>query len=171
LISLRKAINTIFYVRHLSKKNKKTVAHTRFPQTNSNQNRAQSSSTKKGERAQAANRIDARVLSLRGSTEYARVIKQGRYTKTEFFAVRFITTGTPLLCMGVVVGKKFSPQAVRRNQAKRKVREFVRANKKKHTKGGDMLVFIQPAARVLKKKEFYQALKQTLEAAGIMQKI
>ncbi|MBI4790627.1 MAG: ribonuclease P protein component [Chloroflexi bacterium] len=99
-----------------------------------------------------------RSFSLRGGSEFQRVWDNGKSWSHPLLILRCYANGTEVSRFGFVVGKKVG-KAVKRNRAKRLMREAVRRRLKEIAKGWDV-VFI--ARREAEQAEF-QAIDQAVE--------
>ncbi len=79
-----------------------------------------------------------------------------------FFTVKSAPNDLEFSRFGVIVGSKIIKTAVRRNQLKRTVFNFIRANKLNEVYGKDALIIVQPAAAKAKKPEMEKELKNSL---------
>lgn len=77
---------------------------------------------------------------LKKGTDFARVKREGRRRQSVHFNLVYCSTAGPGTGFGIVVGHRFG-NAVKRNRAKRIVRELVRATKESFVEGKDCVVF------------------------------
>ncbi len=77
---------------------------------------------------------------LKKSADFARVKRVGRRRQSALFNLVYCSTSRPETGFGIVVGRRFG-NAVKRNRAKRLVRELVRATQQLFVQGKDCIVF------------------------------
>ncbi len=80
------------------------------------------------------------ALFLKKGVDFARVKREGRRRQSVHFNLVYCSTSRVDTRFGIVVGHRFG-NAVRRNRAKRIVRELVRATQKPIGQGRDCIVF------------------------------
>ncbi|KKR89236.1 MAG: Ribonuclease P protein component [Candidatus Wolfebacteria bacterium GW2011_GWA2_42_10] len=84
--------------------------------------------------------------------------------KSDFFAVKTRESNLPFSRYGVVVSRKVSGFAVRRNKIKRIIFNFIRLEKLQETSGRDVLIIVSPLASKLTKQKIETELKSLLTA-------
>ena len=77
---------------------------------------------------------------LTKSVDFARVKREGCRRQSAYFNLVYCSTPRPETCFGIVVGRRFG-NAVKRNRAKRIVRELIRGTQKLFVRGKDCIVF------------------------------
>ena len=108
-----------------------------------------------------------RTLFLRASRDIEHVKQHGRRTSTALFNLLVCRTDAGLSRVGIVVGKRFGI-AVRRNRAKRLVRELTRQVQNELIVGHSMLVFPKRDALGLPFEELKKAWLLTLRRQGML---
>lgn len=76
-------------------------------------------------------------------SDFKKVQKSGQFFSEGNIAVKMTPNNLPETRVGVMVGLKFSKKATERNQAKRKVRDFLQKRIKEMKKGMDVAVMIR----------------------------
>ena len=110
------------------------------------------------------NRVHSRpaVHFLKKGGDYGRVKKEGRRRQSLHFNLVYCSTKRLETRFGIVVGRRFG-NAVKRNRAKRLVRELVRTTNTPFTPGNDCVIF--PRRQILSSD--YLVLKEAwLEILG-----
>jgi ribonuclease P protein component len=79
--------------------------------------------------------------------DFSRVYEQGQYFRQGDVAIKFIRTKNSLLRIGFSVGKNYSKLAIRRNRARRILREAIRKRLPDMQSGSDIVVMLQAAPK------------------------
>ncbi|MBI4994003.1 ribonuclease P protein component [Candidatus Wolfebacteria bacterium] len=82
--------------------------------------------------------------------------------KSEFFIIKSSSNNLGFSRFGVIISKKVSKSAVRRNKIKRIIFNFIRLNKLHEIGGKDAAITVLPAAGQLEKTELETNLKRLL---------
>ncbi len=85
--------------------------------------------------------------------------------KSDFFIAKTVANGLNFSRIGVVISRKVSKFAVRRNKIKRIIFDFIRLSKYYEICGQDVLITVLPLAGRLKKKEIEKELREILNLA------
>lgn len=80
----------------------------------------------------------ARCERLRGSKDFARIFREGEKVRLQGLTVRWVPNNLPWSRVGTSVGRRFG-NAVRRNRAKRILKELYRTRKYLFPKGIDIV--------------------------------
>jgi len=79
--------------------------------------------------------------------------------KSDFFIIKRSDNNLAFSRFGVVISKKVSKSAVKRNKIKRIIFNFIRLEKLNKISGKDILIIISPKTAELKKEEIEKKLK------------
>ena len=79
--------------------------------------------------------------------------------KSDFFIIKRSDNNLAFSRFGVVISKKVSKSAVKRNKKKRIIFNFIRLEKLNKISGKDILIIISPKTAELKKEEIEKKLK------------
>lgn len=82
--------------------------------------------------------------------------------KSDFFIIRASDNNLAFSRFGVVISKKVSKSAVRRNKIKRAIFDFVRLAKLHEAANKDVLIIVSPKTAELKKEEIEKELTKLL---------
>lgn len=99
------------------------------------------------------------------------VHKFGKYSSAGNIGLKFIENNSKETRIGVVVGIKFSKRAVVRNTIKRKIREILRKNLDKISKGFDAVVSIRPektGQEKIESRKIERDLAEAFQRAGLI---
>lgn len=99
-------------------------------------------------------------VRLKAGRPFAQVLRKGQKGGTAYFRLRWLINRNHNHRLAVVVGRKFSNKAVRRNKIKRQVRAIL-ANELAKLKKLDLVVYVNSQAADLN----YSQLKQELDQA------
>ena len=75
------------------------------------------------------------TIALKNSNEFQRVLKKGEWFPGDLMSVYVLKNTSSLNYLGIAVGKKFSKSSVKRNRAKRLIKEAYRLNEELLRKG------------------------------------
>ncbi|MEK7658162.1 MAG: ribonuclease P protein component [Patescibacteria group bacterium] len=82
--------------------------------------------------------------------------------KSDFFIVKIAANGLNFSRFGVVISRKVSKSAVRRNKIKRTIFDFIRLNGYYKISGKDVLITVLPPTGKFKKSEIENELNRLL---------
>lgn len=82
--------------------------------------------------------------------------------KSDFFIIKTSGNNLPFSRFGVVISKKVSKSAVKRNKIKRIIFDFIRLKKLHEVSSKDVLIIISPKTAELKKEEIERELIRSL---------
>ena len=82
--------------------------------------------------------------------------------KSDFFIIKKSDNNLAFSRFGVVISKKVSKSAVKRNKIKRIIFDFIRLNKLYEITGNDVVINVLPPAAKLKKEEIEKELTKLL---------
>lgn len=82
--------------------------------------------------------------------------------KSDFFVIRESDNDLAFSRFGVVISKKVSKSAVKRNEIKRIIFDFIRLRKLNETGGRDVLITVLPPVSQLEKSEIEKELSRQL---------
>lgn len=85
-----------------------------------------------------------REIRLSKDTDFKRILKTGERLSSRFLGAVVMENGLPYQRLGIRVGSKFG-KSVRRNRAKRLIREAFRLNRYKLPEGIDIIFFATSA--------------------------
>jgi ribonuclease P protein component len=97
---------------------------------------------------------------LKKEKEFEAVFKGGRILKGSYVFLKYLANGTDKTKFGFVVSKKVSKLAVKRNKAKRRMREIVRLRKEEIKKGLSIIFIALP----LISNAEYSEIKKDIES-------
>ncbi len=108
-----------------------------------------------------------RAFSLRGGADFQRVWDSGKSWSHPLIVLRASPNGMETNRFGIVVGKKIG-KAVKRNRAKRLIREAVRHRLSKITKGWDVMLIARAEAEQAEFKDIDAAVEEVLRRARLV---
>lgn len=82
--------------------------------------------------------------------------------RSDYFFVKFKTNNLPFSRFGVVISRKVSKSAVKRNRIKRIIFDFIRLKEYYLKAGKDVLIIVSPQAGKLMKAEIEKELEDML---------
>lgn len=99
---------------------------------------------------------------VRSSSDYRRIMKQGRRYNLPHFHIRMLKNPQGTLRLGTAVGKK-AGNACARNRVKRQLREYFRLNRDKMPRNMDIVFIALPGAATLNTHELRLELDRFFE--------
>ncbi len=107
-----------------------------------------------------------KINRLRLKKDIEALMKQGQAVYFLFFLVKFKKNGLPESRYTVITSGKVHKRAVKRNLAKRRIREIIRLNQNKLAKGYDVAIIVSPKIiNKLGKVAVYQEIEKELISA------
>lgn len=98
---------------------------------------------------------------LKKKKDFERVFKQGKNIKSKLFFIKFLLTQNNYSRVGIVVSKKISKQAVKRNKIKRQLRAVAQKEIKSFSSIMDIIIIALPPIQ----KAGYQEIEQSISQA------
>lgn len=114
-----------------------------------------------------------KINRLRLKKDIETLMKQGQAVYFLFFLVKYRKNGLAGSRYAVITSSKVHKRAVKRNLAKRRIREIIRLNQNKLAKGYDVAVIVSPKiinklGQVAKYAEIENELAGAFKKAGLL---
>jgi len=115
----------------------------------------------------------AKKYRLTKDKEFEKVMKKGKAAYSPVLMLKFVKNDLDYTRVGVIVSNKVSKKAVRRNLARRRIREIIRLVFKNLGKGIDLVIIASPKiltaeGKVKKYQEIEKYLIATLKNSRIL---
>ena len=106
------------------------------------------------------------TVSLKQNHEFRRLYGKGKSAVSPYFAVYCRRTGRPYSRLGITAGTKLG-NAVKRNRARRRIRELYRTNEDRLSPGYDIVVVARTRAVLARYAELERSFLQLMRRLGI----
>lgn len=101
--------------------------------------------------------------------DFAKVQRLGRFFSSDQISLKVLENGLNEARIGIIVGKKFSVQAVERNSLKRRLREISRQKIGQIKKGWDVVIMAKKSQNKVKTSEtLVVTLEKMLKEADLI---
>lgn len=102
--------------------------------------------------------------------DFKRLYQKGKFVNTDSFTLRVLPNRLSFSRFAVVVLKKHTKQAVKRNKIRRRIREIVRLNFDKINSGFDVIILTRRDLTGVNYNDLEKTLNNMLLNAGIQKK-
>lgn len=109
-----------------------------------------------------------RLSRLHLKRDFDRVFKKGRKIFHPLLGLRFVKTNLPTSRVVIVVGKKVSKSAVKRNRVRRRLREVIRVRLDQFTESSDLIFIAKTDALKATFTELESAVDRVLHQAKLL---
>ena len=107
------------------------------------------------------------TVALKQNHEFRRLYSKGKSAVSPYFAIYCRKTKRPNSRLGITTGLKLG-NAVKRNRARRRIRELYRTNESRLLPGYDIVVVARTKATFSKEQMVERALRSQLKKAGVL---
>lgn len=83
------------------------------------------------------------TIALKNTNDFQHVLKKGKWVSGDFISFYFLPNFTDFNMLGIAVGKKFSKSSVKRNRAKRLIKEAYRLSECIVCKGYSIVIVLK----------------------------
>ena len=106
------------------------------------------------------------TVSLKQDHEFRRLYSKGKSAVSPYFAIYCRKTNRPINRLGITTGVKLG-NAVKRNRARRRIRELYRTNEKRFLSGYDLVVVARTRVIYGRYGELEQSFLQLMRKLGL----
>ena len=106
------------------------------------------------------------IVSLKQNYEFRRLYSKGKSAVSPYFVIYCRKTNRPINRFGITTGLKLG-NAVKRNRARRRIRELYRTNEKKFLSGYDVVVVARTRVLYGRYGELERSCLQLMKKLGI----
>ena len=106
------------------------------------------------------------TIALKQNHEFRRLYNKGKSAVSPYFAVYCRKTGRPVSRLGITTGVKLG-NAVKRNRARRRIRELYRTNEGRFAPGWDVVIVARVRSIYGRYGEMERSLLQLMKKLGL----